>query len=207
MNIVYNATLASLLGEAPILGHLLGVVCVLVLVPLSTAQSQQESLELNMLKQEPGPGTLPEGVRAYVDDGTCPSGQVKQLTGGSSTTKRLRTCVSLEIMRAEEAIAPARWTAIQSLEKGALAYCGGSDLAYRQIEIRNGVLTATSDAGSTWTIRNLRKRLSANGAGRFTLTMEKSGQKVVLDIEAGSGPRRIRAEIDDCVFLWTPRQQ
>ena len=161
-----------------------------------------------LLREEPKPGALPEGVHAYVDDGTCPSGQVKQLTGGSRTTKRQRTCVSFETMRAQEAApaaAPVRWTAVQSLEKGEIVYCDASDLAYRRIEIQNNVLTATSDVGSTFTIRNISKALKSNGSGRLVLTMKNSGKKVFFDIDAGRGPRKTRGELEGCVFLWTPR--
>ena len=34
------------------------------------------------LKEEPPKGTIPFGKVVYVDDGTCPSGQVKEITGG-----------------------------------------------------------------------------------------------------------------------------
>jgi hypothetical protein len=50
------------------------------------------------LAAEPAPGTLDAGQRVLVDDGTCPAGQVKEVTGGNSfsggTAKRLRRCVA-----------------------------------------------------------------------------------------------------------------
>ncbi|MQA64515.1 MAG: hypothetical protein GEU76_01225 [Alphaproteobacteria bacterium] len=48
------------------------------------------------LKSEPKEGTLSAGRVVYVDDGTCPNGQVKKVTGGSSEqgTRRQRECVS-----------------------------------------------------------------------------------------------------------------
>jgi hypothetical protein len=35
------------------------------------------------LKEEPPKGAIPYGKIVYVDDGTCPSGEVKEITGGS----------------------------------------------------------------------------------------------------------------------------
>jgi hypothetical protein len=35
------------------------------------------------LKEEPPKGTIPYGQIVYVDDGTCPSGEIKEITGGS----------------------------------------------------------------------------------------------------------------------------
>ena len=34
-------------------------------------------------KEEPPKGALPYGQIVYVDDGTCPVGEVKEITGGS----------------------------------------------------------------------------------------------------------------------------
>jgi hypothetical protein len=39
---------------------------------------------MQVLKQEPGPGQLQRGQVALVDDGTCPKGQIKQVTGGGN---------------------------------------------------------------------------------------------------------------------------
>jgi hypothetical protein len=36
------------------------------------------------LKQEPPAGSLPAGQTVLVDDGSCPSGQIKRITGGSN---------------------------------------------------------------------------------------------------------------------------
>ena len=54
------------------------------------AGAGQAHAAANMLKQEPAKGTLSPGKVVYVDDGKCPKGQVKQITGGqiSSNTKR-----------------------------------------------------------------------------------------------------------------------
>jgi hypothetical protein len=38
-----------------------------------------------VLKNEPTMGNFPTGKRVLVDDGTCPVGQIKEVTGGSKT--------------------------------------------------------------------------------------------------------------------------
>jgi hypothetical protein len=40
--------------------------------------------KVEYLKEEPPPGAIPFGKIVYVDDGTCPSGEVKEITGGSN---------------------------------------------------------------------------------------------------------------------------
>jgi hypothetical protein len=51
-----------------------------------------------ILKSEPAPGTLTYGMRVLVDDGSCPTGQIKELTGGRDVDgtgpQRIRRCVS-----------------------------------------------------------------------------------------------------------------
>lgn len=51
-----------------------------------------------ILKTEPGPGALTYGMRVLVDDGSCPTGQIKELTGGRNVDgtgpQRIRRCVS-----------------------------------------------------------------------------------------------------------------
>lgn len=43
---------------------------------------------------EPASGTLPFGQKVLVDDGSCPSGQIKQVTGGNgSNIPRARKCI------------------------------------------------------------------------------------------------------------------
>ena len=49
-----------------------------LLLSIGAAQSQ-------VLKSEPTEGNLPTGKRVLVDDGTCPAGQIKEVTGGSKT--------------------------------------------------------------------------------------------------------------------------
>lgn len=41
--------------------------------------------KVEYLKEEPPTGSVPYRKVVYVDDGTCPSGQVKEITGGSQT--------------------------------------------------------------------------------------------------------------------------
>jgi hypothetical protein len=45
--------------------------------------------------QEPPAGTLPYGKKVLVDDGTCPTGQIKQITGGDNGRgiPRARACI------------------------------------------------------------------------------------------------------------------
>ncbi len=49
----------------------------------------------SVLKAEPPKGGLKTGQKVLVDDGSCPAGQVKQVTGGSSNTPRLKECVPM----------------------------------------------------------------------------------------------------------------
>jgi hypothetical protein len=49
-----------------------------------------------MLTNERGVGDLRLGQRVLVDDGTCPAGQIKEITGANLTTSgvnRVRKCV------------------------------------------------------------------------------------------------------------------
>jgi len=57
--------------------------------------------EAVILKKEPAMGSLREGQVVYVDDGTCPAGEIKKVTGGNHVkvggTKHLerrRECVA-----------------------------------------------------------------------------------------------------------------
>lgn len=50
-----------------------------------------------ILTREPDPGELRLGQRVYVDDGTCPAGQIKEVAGArltSSGIARTRQCVA-----------------------------------------------------------------------------------------------------------------
>jgi hypothetical protein len=51
-------------------------------------QSQQK---IEYLKEEPPKGALPYRKTVYVDDGTCPKGEVKEITGGSQEKSIART--------------------------------------------------------------------------------------------------------------------
>ena len=43
----------------------------------------QSQAKIEYLKEEPPKGSVPYRKIVYVDDGTCPKGEVKQITGGS----------------------------------------------------------------------------------------------------------------------------
>lgn len=43
------------------------------------------------LKEMPKPGDLPRGKTVYVDDGKCPKGEIKEVTGGSQEKGLART--------------------------------------------------------------------------------------------------------------------
>ena len=56
----------------------ISLVTAALLLSVGAAQSQ-------VLKSEPTEGNLPTGKRVLVDDGTCPAGQINEVTGGSKT--------------------------------------------------------------------------------------------------------------------------
>jgi hypothetical protein len=52
---------------------------------------------VTILPREPDPGELRLGQRVYVDDGTCPAGQIKEVAGANLTASgvaRTRQCVA-----------------------------------------------------------------------------------------------------------------
>ena len=56
--------------------------------------------DAQILKQEPPMGSLREGQTAMVDDGTCPKGEIKLVTGGNhkqvggtKDIKRTTSCI------------------------------------------------------------------------------------------------------------------
>jgi hypothetical protein len=54
-------------------------------------------LAVTILPREPDPGELRLGQRVYVDDGSCPAGQVKEVAGANLTSSgvtRVRQCVA-----------------------------------------------------------------------------------------------------------------
>jgi hypothetical protein len=44
------------------------------------------SAQSQVLKGEPSEGSVATGKKVLVDDGTCPAGQIKEVTGGSKIT-------------------------------------------------------------------------------------------------------------------------
>ena len=54
-------------------------------------------LAVTIVTREPDPGELRLGQRVYVDDGTCPAGQIKEVAGANLTSSgvtRIRQCVA-----------------------------------------------------------------------------------------------------------------
>jgi hypothetical protein len=49
------------------------------------------SAQSQVLKGEPSQGSVPSGKKVLVDDGTCPPGQIKEVTGGSTVTHIARS--------------------------------------------------------------------------------------------------------------------
>jgi hypothetical protein len=60
--------------------RLAGAVSALALLLSPLARAAPE-----VLKEMPGPGELPYNRIVYVDDGKCPRGEVKEVTGGSQS--------------------------------------------------------------------------------------------------------------------------
>jgi hypothetical protein len=56
---------------------------------VSTPSQSQTKIEY--LKEEPPGGSVPYRKVVYVDDGTCPRGEVKEITGGSKGKSIPRT--------------------------------------------------------------------------------------------------------------------
>jgi len=52
-----------------------------ILAALTSAVSVQAQ---QILRSDPSPGGLPAGAVVLVDDGSCPKGKIKELTGGSN---------------------------------------------------------------------------------------------------------------------------
>jgi hypothetical protein len=63
--------------------------------PAPPAVPELPALTTQILKTEPPIGQLPPGAKVLIDDGTCPSGKLKQVVGGNVATgqPRLRSCV------------------------------------------------------------------------------------------------------------------
>lgn len=60
--------------------------------------SASPALSQTIYKREPPPGELRTGHKILVDDGKCPRGQIKEVTGGTRVNgmpgvERTRTCV------------------------------------------------------------------------------------------------------------------
>jgi hypothetical protein len=164
-----------------------------------------------VLKKEPAVASMPTGSIVYVDDGTCPAAQIKKVVIGSSAPNipRVRSCISLDTMRTEDAAAAAaaavavvyKWMASVGLEKGDANICGTQDP--RSIEIKDGVFRGVN-GGGTWTLPL--RRLNSDGSGRIVAHEFKTNAENLFDFVAGSGPRMIRQTDHQgaCVWTWTP---
>lgn len=64
-----------------------------VLAVSGCAGTQDAPTASEIVKQEPAAGMLAGGKIAYVDDGTCPKGEVKAVRGGAISDLGLRTSV------------------------------------------------------------------------------------------------------------------
>jgi hypothetical protein len=69
--------------------------------PLCTSQCEDYKtggMKGSVVRSEPEPGQIAAGAKILVDDGSCPAGQIKQVTGGStyggSSAQRTRHCVA-----------------------------------------------------------------------------------------------------------------
>ena len=71
-----------------------------------TPKSLAPAFTTQILKTEPAVGQLPPGATVLIDDGTCPTGQLKQIVGGNVTSgqPRLRSCVPRPLDAAAEAV-------------------------------------------------------------------------------------------------------
>jgi hypothetical protein len=69
------------------------IAMVLGLPALSLAQGERK---VEYLTADPPTGALPYRKVVYVDDGTCPKGQVKEVTGGSREKAIPRTIRCVE---------------------------------------------------------------------------------------------------------------
>jgi hypothetical protein len=58
----------------------LAIAAILCFATASVAQAERK---VEYLKEEPPTGSVPYRKIVYVDDGTCPQGEVKEITGGS----------------------------------------------------------------------------------------------------------------------------
>ena len=60
--------------------HLIALTAILAFLVSFSCHSQTK---VEYLKEEPPSGSVPFRKVVYVDDGTCPEGEVKEITGGS----------------------------------------------------------------------------------------------------------------------------
>ncbi|MCC0000052.1 MAG: hypothetical protein M9883_14295 [Methylobacteriaceae bacterium] len=54
------------------------------LIAIAIVIAFEATARAQILKREPPAGQLPAGVTVLVDDGRCPKGQIKEVTGGGN---------------------------------------------------------------------------------------------------------------------------
>ena len=74
-------------------------------VGFAGAAFARAELKVEYLKEEPPPGAVPYRKIVYVDDGTCPKWQIKEITGGSQA-KAIPRQVRCVKRPSEEAASP-----------------------------------------------------------------------------------------------------
>ena len=168
--------------------------CVIALMLLSNAAQAQ------IFKSEPPPGKIAIEERIYVDDGTCPAGQIKEVIGGNPRlgTSRTRKCVVRDA--SQDAMQELKWSVIESLEQGSPNVCGSTGGNRIDIVIKGKRLTARLPGGGEWKLGL--GRLNNDGSGRIVAAAASSGHEVDFDFAAGKGPRNIRVTRDQCVWSW-----
>jgi len=69
----------------------------IIIAAFLLAAASQAAVAQTILKEEPKRNLLKYGKVVLVDDGSCPAGQIKEVTGGDSSAatniKRTRRCI------------------------------------------------------------------------------------------------------------------
>ncbi|MGI9409598.1 MAG: DUF6719 family protein [Hyphomicrobiaceae bacterium] len=81
------------------------VVCSLTLVNTDVAVAGR----CIVLNSEPLLRTIRTGIRVYVDNGSCRSGQILELRGGTRRTPRHRDCVNKRAMLRSSRFCSSKW--------------------------------------------------------------------------------------------------
>jgi hypothetical protein len=132
------------------------------------------------LKQEPESGSMPTGSIVYVDDGTCPAAQIKKVVIGSTAKNipRVRSCVSLDTMRAEAAAAKT-WTVHLVLNEARSRRDCVKTTNWR-LELKDDTLSAFSNNGKAFSIP-----LAADGAFDHKFILSHGSMQMVGNVKSG----------------------